>query len=185
MSLLGILVLAIGLSMDAMAVAVARGASGRGPRFRSALELAVFFGGAQALMPLLGWLIGSRVGPWVEAWDHWIAFVILSFIGGKMLWEARGEPDTSEPKRDLRVLLLLSVATSIDALAAGVTLPLLDAPVALSVVTIGITTALLSGAGYYLGHQFGARLGKTFDIIGGLVLIGLGTKTLLEHTVLK
>ena len=183
-----ILILALGLSMDAMAVAAARGIAA--PRFvwKNVLLVALLFGGAQAFMPLCGWLIGMRVGPWVEAWDHWIAFVLLGGIGAKMLWEARGEGDDDEatPRPagnpfGLRLLLVLAVATSIDAFAAGLTLPMLGAPMLLSLATIGITTALLSAGGLYAGRHFGALLGKRLDVFGGLVLIGLGTKILIEH----
>lgn len=183
-----ILLLAVGLAMDATAVAAARGMAA--PRFllRNVALVAFLFGSAQALMPLLGWLVGMRVGPWVAAWDHWIAFVLLGGIGAKMLWEARGGADDDAadepPARDpfgLRLLLLLALATSIDAFAAGLTLPMLGAPMLLSLVTIGVTTAVLSAAGLYAGRRFGALLGKRLDVFGGLVLIGLGTKILIEH----
>jgi manganese efflux pump family protein len=180
-----ILLLALGLAMDATAVAAARGLAT--PRIRPAhvALVAVFFGGAQALMPLLGWLVGSRLGPFVEAWDHWIAFALLAAIGGHMLWEARGAP-RREPKGErelysLKVMTLLAVATSIDALAAGITLPMLNAPLPLSIATIGITTAVLSALGLFAGQRFGAALGKRLDLLGGVVLIGLGVKILVEH----
>jgi putative Mn2+ efflux pump MntP len=153
---------------------------------RHVVLVAVFFGGFQAFMPLLGWVVGSRVGPFVQAWDHWIAFLLLSAIGGKMLWEVRDtKPGAVQPaERDpfgLKVMLVLAVATSIDALAVGVTLPMLNAPLLLSLATIGSTTALLSVAGLFAGRHFGALLGKRLDAAGGLVLIGLGTKILLAH----
>ncbi len=185
MTFVGILVLAAGLSMDAMAAAATRGAVHKKASFASALQIGLLFGGAQALMPLIGWLIGSRIGPLIEAFDHWVVFVILSVIGGKMLWEARGAHDAkpqAEPQANQwKLLFLLAVATSIDALAVGVALPLMGAPVLLPVVTIGITTAILSALGYFIGCRFGAKLGKTFDVIGGLVLIAIGVKTLIEH----
>jgi manganese efflux pump family protein len=181
-----ILLLAVGLAMDAAAVSAARGLVT--PRIlpRHAILVAVFFGGFQALMPLLGWAVGTRVGPWVEAWDHWIAFVLLSVLGGKMLWEARGTSDEDgdrapEDPFGMKVMLVLAIATSIDALAVGTTLPMLHAPFVLSLATIGITTAILSVAGLLVGRRFGAVLGKRLDVVGGLVLIGLGVKILLEH----
>jgi manganese efflux pump family protein len=172
--------------MDATAVAAARGlAAKREIRARHVLLVACFFGGFQALMPLVGYIVGSKLGPSVERFDHWIAFVLLGAIGAKMLHEAWAHHSEESPSpRDLfrpEVLLVLAVATSIDALAAGVTLPMLGAPLALSLVTIGVTTALLSGLGLLAGRRFGDSLGKRLDIAGGLLLIGLGTKILVVH----
>lgn len=186
MSFGSIFLLAVGLSMDAMAVAAARGLSVRRIRLAHVLLIAGFFGGFQAAMPLLGWWLGVSVGPAIAAWDHWVVFVVLGGIGAKMLWEAR-QPDDAEGRVDehdafrLRLLLVLAIATSIDALAAGFTLPLLGAPLVLSLATIGITTALLSALGLFAGHRFGAALGRRLDAAGGLMLIGLGLKTLIEH----
>jgi putative Mn2+ efflux pump MntP len=182
----GILLLAFGLSMDAMAVAAARGLSVRRIRLQHVALVALLFGGFQALMPLIGYLLGRKVGPLVEAWDHWIIFVVLAGIGAKMIWEATHAateevaPDEAE-LFGLRVMLVLAIATSIDALAAGFTLPLLGAPLALSLVTIGVTTAILSALGLFAGHRFGAALGRRLDVLGGVVLIGLGVKTLVQH----
>ena len=175
--------------MDATAVSAARGMATPRILLRHVMLVALFFGGFQALMPLLGWIVGSRVGPFVQAWDHWIAFVLLGAIGGKMLWEARGTKDANEEEKastdkepfGMKVMFVLAVATSIDALAAGITLPMLDAPLVLSIATIGVTTAVLSALGLFAGHRFGAILGKRLDFAGGLVLIGLGTKILIEH----
>jgi putative Mn2+ efflux pump MntP len=189
MKLGAILWLAFGLSMDAMAVAATRGILVRQIRFRHIALVAVFFGGFQALMPLFGWLLGKRLGKAIEAWDHWVVFLLLSGIGGKMLWEAF---HAQEPARDeealseaeafgLRVLLLLAIATSIDALAAGFALPLMGAPLGLSLAAIGLTTATLSALGLFAGNRFGAALGSRLDALGGVVLIGLGVKTLVEH----
>ena len=181
-----ILFLSLGLSMDSGAAAAARGVALPKIRLPQVLLVACFFGGAQALMPWAGWLIGAKLGPLVEAWDHWIAFVLLSFLGVKMLWEAyQAQLDLTGTTRNadlrLRTLALLAIATSIDALAAGITLPLLGAPLLLSLVTIGVTTALLSVVGLFAGHRFGAVLGTKLDIAGGLILIGLGLKILIEH----
>ena len=181
-----ILFLALGLSMDSGAAAAARGVALRRIHLRHVLLGASFLGGAQALMPWAGWFIGARLGPLVQAWDHWIAFVLLSFLGAKMLWEAyQAQSDLTGTTRTadfrLRTLALLAIATSIDALAAGITLPLLGAPLLLSLVTIGLTTALLSVAGLFAGHRFGAVLGAKLDIAGGFILIGLGLKILIEH----
>jgi manganese efflux pump family protein len=180
-----VLLLSVGLAMDATAVSAARGLTT--PRIlpRHVLLVAGFFGGFQALMPLLGWFVGSEIGPMVQAWDHWIAFVLLFAIGAKMLWEARGSADEGiKPGKDpfgIQVMLVLAVATSIDALAVGVTLPMLHAPLVLSLASIGVTTAILSALGLLAGRRFGAVLGKRLEVVGGLVLIGLGIKILVEH----
>ncbi len=183
MKFTGILVLAVGLAMDAMAVAAARGLATPKILPRHVVMVALFFGGFQALMPLVGWAIGTGIGPMVQAWDHWIAFVLLSAIGGKMLWEARHESEAPPPGDPFgfKVMLVLAIATSIDAMIAGVTLPMIDAPLLLTLTTIGITTALLSALGLFAGRKFGSMLGKRLDVVGGLVLIGLGLKTLIEH----
>ncbi len=178
-----ILLLALGLAMDATAVAATRGLATPQILPKHVLLVALFFGGSQGLMPLFGWAIGSQLGPAVQAWDHWIAFVLLAGIGGKMLWEARGEKSEA-PAGDLygwKVMLVLALATSVDALAVGVTLPMLDAPLLLSLLTIGVTTAVLSVLGLFAGRKFGALLGKRLDVAGGAILIGLGLKILIEH----
>lgn len=189
MSFGAVLVLALGLAMDATAVSAARGLVVPELRARHVLLVSVYFGGFQALMPLLGWIVGASVGPLVQAWDHWVAFVLLGAIGGKMLWDAWGaegetEPGDDTPRADpfgAKVMLALALATSIDAFAVGVTLPMLRAPLALSIATIGITTALLSALGLLAGRRFGALLGKRLEVVGGIVLVGLGTKILVEH----
>ncbi|WP_438017342.1 manganese efflux pump MntP family protein [Sorangium sp. So ce315] len=187
MSFGAILLLALGLAMDATAVSAARGLAVPVIRARHVALVAGFFGGFQALMPLIGWLLGARIGPLVQAWDHWIAFGLLGAIGGKMLWEARASADDDDDDaatKDLfalKVMFVLAIATSIDALAIGFTLPMLNAPLALSLVTIGITTAVLSAIGLFAGRRFGAMLGKRLDAAGGVVLIGLGVKILIEH----
>jgi putative Mn2+ efflux pump MntP len=172
--------------MDATAVSAARGLATQRILPRHVLLVATFFGGFQALMPLIGYLVGSTVGHLVEGCDHWIAFALLDFIGAKMLWEAHGNDEERKSTSEgnlygLRVMLVLAVATSIDALAAGITLPMINAPLVLSITTIGVTTALLSAVGLYAGQRFGSLLGKRLDVLGGIVLIGLGIKILYEH----
>ena len=186
MSFGAVLLLAIGLALDATAVSAARGIATPKILPRHVALVSLFFGGFQVLMPLIGWMLGSRVGPLVQAWDHWIAFVLLSGIGAKMLWEAReaASDDAPAPDADLygvKVMLMLAVATSIDSLAAGITLPMLDAPLLLSLSTIGVTTGLLSALGLFAGRRFGSMLGRRLDVAGGLTLIGLGAKILVEH----
>ncbi|MCK6574707.1 manganese efflux pump MntP family protein [Myxococcota bacterium] len=186
-----VFLLAIGLSMDAMAVAAARGLAAPVLRAKHVWLVALLFGGFQALMPALGHLLGTSVGDVVAAYDHWIAFVLLGGIGGKMLWEARGGDDDDDAPRPgateadlfgLRVMFILAIATSIDAFAAGITLPLLAVPVPVSLAIIGLTTAVLSALGLFAGRRFGAHLGPRLDVLGGVVLIGLGAKILYEHT---
>jgi len=177
--------LAVGLAMDAAAVAVVRGTLTPVLRLRHFLLVGLYFGGFQALMPLAGYWAGAQAGDRFAAWDHWIAFVLLGVIGAKMIHEGvsgelqpvatAGDPFTP------RTMLPLALATSIDALAAGATLPMLGAPLVLSITTIGIVTALLAAAGLALGRRFGAMLGRRFDAVGGVVLVLLGTKILIQH----
>jgi putative Mn2+ efflux pump MntP len=183
MSFGAILLLSVGLAMDATAVAAARGVASTRILMRDVLLIGGLFGAFQGLMPLVGWLIGSRIGPYAQAFDHWIAFGVLAGIGGKMLWEARRGADEapSAARPGLHVLVMLAIATSIDALAVGFTLPMLNAPMGLSLWTIGVTTALLSGLGLLAGKRLGAALGSRFDVFGGLLLIGFGVKILVEH----
>jgi putative Mn2+ efflux pump MntP len=182
MSFLSILWLALGLAMDATAVSAAQ-ALARPPRAREALLVAAFFGGFQAGMPAIGWFAGERLGRVATAWDPWIAFALLVGLGGKMLWEARRAEDRPEDEAHpyrLRVLLALAIATSIDALAAGVTLPMLHAPMALSLATIGVVTAALSLVGLYAGRRLGAHVGRKLDALGGVALVAIGVKSLLD-----
>jgi putative Mn2+ efflux pump MntP len=185
MSPLSLLALAVGLSMDAMAVAAAKGLSAKRVSTAEALRVAGLFGAFQAGMPAIGATVGARFAPLIEAWDHWIVLVLLGGIGVKMIHDALKAPEEhAASPTDVfawRGLLLLAVATSIDALAAGLTLPLLDVNIVAALVTIGVTTAVLSFAGVYLGRRFGERLGKRLDLLGGAILIGLGVKTLIEH----
>ena len=177
--------LAVGLAMDATAVAATKGFAAPQVRLGDALRVALLFGGFQAAMPTLGWLLGDRFAPLITAWDHWIAFVLLAGIGAKMIHEALSshaeKPATPADTFGWRPLVILAVATSIDALAAGVTLPLLGVPPVMALVVIGAVAAVFSFVGVYVGRRFGDRLGKKLDIFGGLLLIGLGVKTLIEH----
>jgi len=180
-----VVALAVGLSMDAMAVAAARGMATREVRPAHVAKVALAFGGAQAGMPLLGYGLGLTLGPVVSRFGHWVAFALLAGIGAKMLWEARkGAEDDAETSGDpwgLRVLAGLAFATSIDAFAAGISLPLLGAPLVVSVVSIGVTTALLSAGGLLVGRRLGALFGKRLEVLGGVVLLGLAGKVLVDH----
>jgi putative Mn2+ efflux pump MntP len=182
-SFFSILALAVGLAMDATAVAAARGLQARRVTMADVAWVSLLFGGFQAAMPLGGWFLGSRLGPAVAAWDHWIAFALLGGIGVKTMWEARSPHDERVDGSAFgrRTLVVLAVATSIDAFAVGVTLPMMRAPLALSALTIGVTTAVLSAGGLFAGRRFGRALGRGLEAFGGLVLLLLGGKILIEH----
>lgn len=188
MGIVELLLTAVGLSMDAFAVSICRGLGMRRLNLRTAVVLALFFGGFQALMPLMGWALGSQFMWLIGPVDHWVAFVLLAFIGGKMLWEALrggdegdgcGCEDTSGI--DLREFLVLAVATSIDALAAGISFAALAVDIVPAVTLIGVVTFALSLVGVAVGHFFGARWEKPASVVGGVVLVLLGLKILLEH----
>lgn len=173
-----------GLSMDAFAVAVCKGLCMPRMRWGQALVIALFFGGFQALMPLVGWLIGSLFAASIVAVDHWIAFGLLAFIGAKMLWDAFHEDDEDpvcKTRIDFRELTLLAVATSIDALAVGVTFAFLGVNILVAIAIIGLTTFVLSLLGVLAGHLFGAQFERPATIVGGIVLILIGCKILVEH----
>ena len=184
-----LLLTAVGLSMDAFAVAVCKGLNMRRIDWGQSLWIALFFGGFQALMPFLGWLLGSQFSRYIERYDHWIVFILLAWIGGKMLWDALKENDealeeeVSGRGRGFFVeLTMLAVATSIDALAVGVTLALLPGTrIGFSVLVIGCTTFLLSLCGVTIGSRFGVRFRRPAQIAGGVILILIGVRILLEH----
>ena len=174
------LLLALALAMDAFAVALTQGAKFR-PSLRGGLAIALTFGVFQALMPLAGWLIGAVALAYVEAVDHWIAFGLLAFLGVRMLGGHVGDEEASHALTG-RALLLAGVATSIDALAAGITLPALGVTPWIAVALIGLVTFAMSGAGVVLGRRAGDHLGEWAERIGGVILIGLGVKILAEHS---
>jgi putative Mn2+ efflux pump MntP len=179
-----LLVLAVALAMDAMAVAGAQGLAAEKVRARNALLVAAFFGGAQAAMPAIGWALGSTLAARIMGWGHWVTFVVLAGIGAKMIHEALEAPDEKKDKArpfGLKVLFLLAIATSIDALAAGIALAVRGVDIVRACTTIGVVTAVLSFAGVFIGHRFGTRFGKRLDVFGGVVLIGLAIKVLVEH----
>lgn len=173
------LALAFGLAMDATAVAAARGLAPH--RSREVVILPLLFGGFQAGMAALGWFAGIWVGPYIARWDHWVAFVLLVGIGGKMLFEAwRGRDAQALAPATLGLYLVLALATSIDAAAAGLTLPLVPVAPWIALVLIGTITAACSATGYQLGRFAGTRFGSKLEIIGGLVLIGMGVQLLVR-----
>ena len=174
----------IGLSMDAFAVAICKGLGMERINKRDTLLLALFFGGFQALMPLTGYLLGSRFASYIERWDHWIAFVLLAFIGGNMIRESR-EQEEEEAKHcgsiRYRELFTLAVATSIDALAVGVSFAFLGVHIAPAVTLIGCTTFVLTLVGVWVGNLFGSHYKSRAELTGGIILILIGVKILLEH----
>jgi len=172
--------LALALAMDAFAVALIQGARFR-PSASGGLAIAATFGGFQALMPLAGWAIGAVALAYVAAVDHWIAFGLLAFLGVRMLGGHVGDEEAAHALTG-RALLIAGVATSIDALAAGITLPALGVSPWLAVGLIGLVTFAMSGAGVVLGHRAGEHLGEWAERIGGVILIGLGVKILAEHS---
>lgn len=169
--------------MDAFAVSIVSGATYKRLHVRHALRMAGFFGGFQALMPLIGYLAGITVRGHVEAWDHWIAFALLAGVGGKMIYESF-KIEEAEKRRDpanIIVLLMLSVATSIDALAVGITLSMITDEVVAAAAIIGAITFGLSLGGVYVGKRFGHFFENKIEIAGGVILIGIGVKILVEH----
>lgn len=188
MSFFTVFLLAVALSMDAFAVALASGCAIREVRLRQYVRVSVAFGFFQFFMPVLGWFLGQSVHHFIEAWDHWLAFVLLAWIGGNMLRSGigglrQGEP-VSCPQSDPTAgwnLLLLAVATSIDALAIGVTFAFLQVDILSAVCFIGAVTFVFSSAGVKVGSVFGTRYQSKAELFGGGVLIGMGIKILLEH----
>lgn len=176
--------LAVGLSMDAFAVSVCKGLAMRKATLKAELTCGIWFGGFQALMPLIGFFLGSLFAEAIQAFDHWIAFGLLVLIGGNMLKEALGPKEEEEASADLSVktMFIMAVATSIDALAVGISLAMAgNVNIFQAVSLIGVTTFLLSAVGVAIGNVFGSRYEKRAEIAGGIILILLGTKILLEH----
>ena len=183
MSLWELFVIAVGLSMDAFAVSICKGLSVQRVKLRHALCAGLWFGGFQALMPLLGWLLGVRFQAAIERFDHWIAFVLLAFLGINMLREAFGkeEEECCNDSFGWRAMLPMALATSIDALAVGVTFAFLQVRILPAITFIGVITFVLSALGVRLGAVFGERYQKAAQIFGGAILILMGLKILLEH----
>ncbi len=179
-----VFLIAVGLSLDAFSISVASGGVYRHLHLRHGLRMAAFFGLFQAGMPILGFLAGKSLESVIEGYDHWIAFGLLSIIGGKMLFEAFKIKDVESRPNDptnLAVVFTLSVATSIDALAVGVTLSLITEHVYTAAAAIGVITFLISWVGWWIGQKIGSFFDNKLEIIAGLVVIGIGVKILLEH----
>ena len=177
--------LALALAMDAFAVALGTGAVLARLTGRHLFRLGFHFGLFQALMPVIGWLAGQTVMQWVSAWDHWIAFGLLALIGGRMILEAcssEEKPDERDPTRGLS-LVMLSIATSIDALAVGFSLSIIGVSIWMPALVIGLVAGSLTVIGMLLGDRIGSRWGTRVEILGGVVLISIGIKILLEHLI--
>lgn len=184
MLILEIFLIGVGLSMDAFAVSICKGLSMKKVKVHYVLLIGLFFGGFQALMPLVGYLLGSQFESYITSIDHWIAFILLGIIGGNMLKDGLSGEDNEESeefKVDLKELFMLAIATSIDALAVGITFAFLNYPIIESISIIGCTTFIISCIGVYIGHIFGTKYEHKAEIAGGIILIGIGLKILLEH----
>ena len=182
-----LLLMGVGLAMDAFAVSVCKGLGMKKLNKKQAVVIGLYFGGFQALMPLVGWILGIQFQKYITSIDHWIAFILLGFIGGKMILEAVkewNEEDIVEVKDqplDHRNMFVLAVATSIDALAVGITFAFLDYPIVEAITVIGITTFVISIGGVYVGNFFGNKYEKKAEFVGGLILVLLGVRILLTH----
>ena len=182
-----LLLMGVGLAMDAFAVSVCKGLGMKKLNKKQAVVIGLYFGGFQALMPLVGWILGIQFQKYITSIDHWIAFILLGFIGGKMILEAVkewNEEDIVEVKDqplDHRNMFVLAVATSIDALAVGITFAFLDYPIVEAITVIGITTFVISIGGVYVGNFFRNKYEKKAEFVGGLILVLLGVRILLTH----
>lgn len=183
MGIVEILLTAVGLSMDAFSVALCKGLSMREINRKQAFLIALFFGVAQAVMPVIGWALGTQFQNLITGFDHWLAFVLLAFIGGKMIYDALrgGEDGQCGGAFSIKELFVLAVATSIDALAVGITFAFLQVRILPAAAMIGVTTFLLSVVGCLIGHRFGAKYQSKAQFAGGIALVLIGLKILLEH----
>ena len=184
MELITVCGIGVGLAMDTFAISIVSGGVYRQLHIKHALRMALFFGGFQALMPLLGWTLGEKLPDFISPYDHWIAFILLAFIGGKMIYEAFEIKEVGSKPQDpsnLGVLLALSVATSIDALVVGITLTLITGSIFQAVLMIGAITFIISYIGWELGRRVGHFFENKIEILGGLILIAIGLKILLSH----
>ena len=182
MSFFDLFLIALALSMDAFAVAICKGLSVKKVGAKHILTVGIYFGGFQALMPLIGFLLGFKFERFIVSIDHWIAFVLLAVIGGNMIREAlAGGEDEANDSFSFRTMLPLALATSIDALAVGISFAFLGVDIVAAAVLIGVTTFVLSGAGVVVGNVFGAKYKSKAELAGGIVLILIGLKILLEH----
>ncbi|MDD6213961.1 MAG: manganese efflux pump MntP family protein [Firmicutes bacterium] len=182
--IISVFLIAIGLAMDAFSVAVTDGIVIGRVKARQAIKIGLFFGVFQFFMPCIGFLLGTAFARYIKAFDHWVAFILLVFVGGKMIFEALTEKDEAEAVKDPlsnKTLTVLAIATSIDALAVGVTFATVEIPLFAAAAIIGVVAFVLSFAGVYIGSKCGNLFGNKAEIAGGVVLVGIGVKILVEH----
>ena len=185
MGFIEIMLVGVGLAMDATAVSICKGLSMKKLVWKNAVIIALYFGIFQAVMPLLGYLFGSAFSGLVEAVDHWIAFILLSIIGGKMIkesFEDEGESETKNDSIDVKTMIVMAIATSIDALAVGITFAFFKINIIKAILIIGIITFTLSLFGVIIGNKFGDKFHGKAEIVGGVILILIGIKIFLEHS---
>ena len=180
MSLIELFILAVGLSMDAFAVSICKGLSLRKIKAKHMCIAGLWFGGFQALMPLIGYFLGSFFSEMIEQYDHWVAFILLAIIGGNMIKESFGKDENVDSAMDFKSMLLLAIATSIDALAVGVTFAFLQVQIVPAVSFIGAVTFIFSAVGIKIGSLFGTKYRSKAELFGGIVLVLIGLKILLE-----
>ena len=171
-----LLLMGVGLAMDAFAVSVCKGLGMKKLNKKQAVVIGLYFGGFQALMPLVGWILGIQFQKYITSIDHWIAFILLGFIGGKMILEA-----VKDQPLDHRNMFVLAVATCIDALAVGITFAFLDTPILEAITIIGITTMIISIVGVVIGNYFGGKYKHKAELVGGIILVLLGVRILIQH----
>ncbi|MBL0319298.1 MAG: manganese efflux pump [Alphaproteobacteria bacterium] len=182
MSLISNTMLAFSMSADAFAAAVSKGVILRKPKFTEALRIGFIFGSIETLTPIIGWLIGILASRFIESIDHWVAFIILAIIGGKMIYEGLKHEDKPRAEsHQLHILILTAIGTSIDAMAVGVSLALLDANIWITAAMIGTATFMMATLGVMIGHYIGTKAGRIAEILGGLCLIAIGTTILCKH----
>lgn len=181
MSFVELFLIAVGLSMDAFAVSICKGLSVKKLSPKHVLLVGVYFGGFQFLMPVIGYLLGFRFEHLITNIDHWIAFVLLAFIGGNMIKESFGKSEELNDDFGFKTMLLMAVATSIDALAVGITFAFLNVSIIPAASLIGVTTFIIAAVGIYIGNVFGAKYKSKAELAGGIILVLIGVKILLEH----
>ena len=181
MGIIELILLSVGLAMDAFAVSISKGLSVRELKPKHGLIAGAYFGGFQALMPLIGWLLGRQFEELIKSVDHWIAFGLLVLIGANMIRESFGGEDEQDASFSFKAMLPLAIATSIDALAVGVTFAFLEVNIVLAITLIGVITFAISAAGVKIGNVFGTRFKSKAEFAGGVILILLGIKILVEH----
>lgn len=182
MGIIELILISLGLAMDAFAVSICKGITMKNLKWKNILIIALFFGGFQGLMPLIGWLVGSQFEQYITPIDHWIAFTLLGFLGIKMIVDAsNSEEECCNDSFKIKELFILAIATSIDALAVGITFAFLQVNIIIAISLIGIITFILAICGVFIGNKFGGKFKRKAEFIGGIILILMGLKILLEH----